>query len=109
MSTPTPLPLADSGNPAALVLMPDGEGARAFIARSHRDDVTLDAVAPSMGGGGERRRRPSELQFASPPVATRNGLAPPAQIGAPLTLAVIDPQASVFRGRPRCFCASSRP
>ena len=33
--------------------------------------------APSLGGGGERRRRPSELQFASPPVATRNGLARP--------------------------------
>jgi hypothetical protein len=30
------------------------------------------------GRGGERRRRPSELQFASPPVATRNGLARPA-------------------------------
>jgi hypothetical protein len=36
-----------------------------------------DVVAPSMGGGGERRRRTSELQFAAPPVATRNGLARP--------------------------------
>jgi hypothetical protein len=45
VGTPTPLPLADAGNPAALVLAPDAEGARAFIARSHRDDVTLDAVA----------------------------------------------------------------
>ena len=34
-------------------------------------------LAPSLGGGGERRRRPFELQFASPPVATRNGLARP--------------------------------
>jgi hypothetical protein len=32
---------------------------------------------------GERRRRALNLQFASPPVATRNGLAPPARIGAP--------------------------
>ena len=32
---------------------------------------------------GERRRRASSLQFAAPPVATRNGLAPPARIGAP--------------------------
>jgi hypothetical protein len=40
-----PLPLADAGNPAALVLVPDGDGARAFIARSHREDVSLDAVA----------------------------------------------------------------
>jgi len=36
-----------------------------------------DALAPSMGGGGERRRRIAELQFAPPPVATRNGLARP--------------------------------
>ena len=32
----------------------------------------------------ERRRRPSEILFA-PPTATRNGLAPPRPIGAPLT------------------------
>src|ERR1035438_37658 len=32
---------------------------------------------------GERRRRALNLQFASPPVATRNELAPPARIGAP--------------------------
>src|SRR5271155_4185865 len=31
---------------------------------------------------GERRRRASELLFASPPGATRNGLAPPMRIGA---------------------------
>jgi hypothetical protein len=37
----------------------------------------LDALAPSLGGGGERRRRIAEHQFASPPVATRNGLARP--------------------------------
>jgi len=39
--------------------------------------ATPDVLAPSMGGGGERRRRIAELQFASPPVATRNGLARP--------------------------------
>ena len=33
---------------------------------------------------GERRRRALNLQFASPPVAARNGLAPPARIGAPV-------------------------
>ncbi len=33
-------------------------------------------------GAGERRRRASELSFAAPPVATRNGLAPPRRIGA---------------------------
>jgi hypothetical protein len=32
---------------------------------------------------GERRRRTSELQFASPSVATCNGLAQPTRIGAP--------------------------
>src|ERR1019366_198987 len=32
---------------------------------------------------GERRRRALNLQFASPPVATRNGLALPARISAP--------------------------
>ena len=32
---------------------------------------------------GERRRRSPEPQFASPPVATRNGLAQPTRIGAP--------------------------
>jgi hypothetical protein len=31
---------------------------------------------------GERRQRTSNLQFALPPVATRNGLAPPRKIGA---------------------------
>ena len=40
-----PMPLADTGNPSTLVLVPDGDGVRAFIARSHRDDVSLDAVA----------------------------------------------------------------
>src|SRR5271157_3676794 len=41
-----------------------------------------------MGGGGERRRRIAELQFAPPPVATRNGLArprPEARPGCPKT------------------------
>src|ERR1017187_2246630 len=32
---------------------------------------------------GEGRRRALNLQFPSPPVATRNGLPPPARIGAP--------------------------
>jgi hypothetical protein len=45
VGTAVPLPLADPGNPASLVLVSDGEGARAFVARSHRDDVSLDAVA----------------------------------------------------------------
>jgi hypothetical protein len=40
--------------------------------------TVLEEVAPRMGGGGERRRRSAELQFAAPPVATRNGLAAPA-------------------------------
>ncbi len=34
-------------------------------------------------GAGERRQWTFELQFALPPVATRNGLAPPLRIGAP--------------------------
>jgi hypothetical protein len=34
-------------------------------------------------GAGERRQRTFEVQFALPPVATRNGLAPPLRIGAP--------------------------
>ena len=34
---------------------------------------------------GERRRGALNLRFASPPVATRNGLAPPARIGAPVS------------------------
>src|SRR6266498_2127183 len=37
---------------------------------------------------GERRRRVFEYQLASPPVATRNGLARPARIGAPVMIAV---------------------
>jgi hypothetical protein len=40
-----PLPLADQGNPASIILVPDADGARAFVARSHRDEVSLDAVA----------------------------------------------------------------
>src|SRR5208283_5352059 len=36
-------------------------------------------------GAGERRRRASERLFAAPPVATRNGLAPPPPRGAPVT------------------------
>ena len=39
---------------------------------------------------GERRQRTFELQFALPSVATRNGLARPAQIGAPVILDVME-------------------
>jgi hypothetical protein len=39
----------------------------------------LGGLRAVSGRGGERRRRTSEHQFASPPVATRNGLARPAQ------------------------------
>jgi hypothetical protein len=35
------------------------------------------ALAPSIRAGGERRERTLELQFAFPPVATRNGLTSP--------------------------------
>ena len=35
------------------------------------------AIAPSIRAGGERRERTLELQFAFPPVATRNGLTRP--------------------------------
>jgi hypothetical protein len=40
---------------------------------------TLEVVAPSIRAGGERRERTPELQFAFPPVATRNGLTRPAE------------------------------
>ena len=49
---------------------------------------------------GERRRRTAELQFASPPVATRHGLAQPTRIGAPRTL--------TFWRAPLFCCLSSR-
>ncbi len=44
---PAPLPLADAGNAAALALASDvaSGGVRAFVARSHRDELTIDAVA----------------------------------------------------------------
>jgi hypothetical protein len=45
VGSPVPLPLADLGNPSSLILVPDGDGVRAFVARSHRDEVSLDAVA----------------------------------------------------------------
>ncbi len=35
---------------------------------------TRHVIAPSIRAGGERRERTFELQFAFPPVATRNGL-----------------------------------
>lgn len=45
VGVPAPLPLADVGNPQSLILAPDGDGVRVFVARSHRDDVSIDAVA----------------------------------------------------------------
>jgi hypothetical protein len=41
--------------------------------------------AVRFAGAGERRQRASSLKLALPPVATRNGLAPPRRIGAPTT------------------------
>ena len=38
--------------------------------------------APSIRTGGERRERTFEPQFASPPVATRNGLTRPSEYWA---------------------------
>jgi hypothetical protein len=38
---------------------------------------TIHQPAPSIRAGGERRERTPELQFAFPPVATRNGLTCP--------------------------------
>ncbi len=45
VGTPAPLPLADAGNPASIILAPDGDGVRAFVTRSHREDLSIDAVA----------------------------------------------------------------
>jgi hypothetical protein len=42
---PAPLPLADDGNATTLALIADGDGARVFVARSHRDEVSIDAIA----------------------------------------------------------------
>ena len=47
-------------------------------------------------GAGERRRRASEPLFAAPPVATRNGLAPPPPRGA-----LVTPDNSSKRGLPK--------
>ena len=44
VGVPLPIPLADVGNPTALALAPDGDGVRAFLARSNHEDVTLDGV-----------------------------------------------------------------
>ena len=49
---------------------------------------TPRVIAPSICAGGRAAATDFELQFALPPVATRNGLASPAQIGAPLIQAV---------------------
>jgi len=43
------------------------------------DHPPQDVVAPSIRAGGERRQRTGELQFALPPVATRNGLTRPSE------------------------------
>ena len=40
---------------------------------------TQGVVAPSIRAGGERRERTPELQFAFPPVATRNGFTRPSE------------------------------
>jgi hypothetical protein len=40
---------------------------------------TIRQAAPSIRAGGERRERTAELQFALPPVATRNGLTRPSE------------------------------
>ena len=48
-------------------------------------------VAPPIGEGGRAAATGSELQFALPLVATRNGLAPPSLIGAPRA---VHPQAA---------------
>jgi hypothetical protein len=40
-------------------------------------------IAPWIGTGGRAAARASEFKLASPPVATRNGLASPVPIGAP--------------------------
>ena len=45
VGVPALLPLADAGNAAAVTLAAEGDGARAFVARSHRDEVTIDAIA----------------------------------------------------------------
>jgi hypothetical protein len=51
----------------------------------HPRSTDLNAArAVLFAGAGERRGRASEPPLADPPVATRNGLAPPLQIGAPL-------------------------
>src|SRR5204862_7830683 len=59
----------------------------AFFAHAQADGLLTTPPKPtravSFAGAGERRQRAVELQFAVPPVATRNGLAPPLRIGAP--------------------------
>ena len=60
----------------------------------------VDELSPLAAGGspafqqqaGERRRRALSLQLASPPVATRNGLASLAQMGALWMFELIDPK-----------------
>jgi hypothetical protein len=62
---------------------PETQG-QLFFSLGKSDKPKYQTRAVSFAGAGERRQRTLELQFALPPVATRNGLAPPAQIGAPL-------------------------
>ena len=62
---------------------------------SEGDDLVRHSLAFPRRGfaqAGERRRQAFELEFASPPVATRNGLAPPVRIGAPDVVMVFDPK-----------------
>lgn len=47
---PVPLPLADAGNPSTLAVDGAGDAARVVVARSDRDDVSLDAVSVRRDG-----------------------------------------------------------
>ena len=51
--------------------------------RLRRNEDQNPTRAVLFAGAGERRQRTVELPFALPPVAPRNGLAPPLRIGAP--------------------------
>ena len=46
------------------------------------------SIAPWIRTGGRAAARASEFKLASPPVATRNGLASPVRIGAPAVVIV---------------------
>jgi hypothetical protein len=61
---------------------PETQG-QLFFSLGKSDKPKYQTRAVSFAGAGERRQRTLELQFALPPVATRNGLASPLRIGAP--------------------------